>query len=41
MFPFFADALNLEAITPSWLDFRVITPSPIEMGVGALIEYRL
>jgi ligand-binding SRPBCC domain-containing protein len=41
VFPFFADALNLEAITPPWLNFRVITPGPIEMGVGALIEYRL
>jgi ligand-binding SRPBCC domain-containing protein len=41
VFPFFADALNLESITPPWLNFRVITPGPIEMGVGALIEYRL
>jgi ligand-binding SRPBCC domain-containing protein len=41
VFPFFADARNLEAITPPWLGFRVITPDPIEMRVGALIEYRL
>ncbi len=40
-FAFFSDALNLEAITPPWLGFRVTTPGPIEMGVGALIEYRL
>jgi ligand-binding SRPBCC domain-containing protein len=40
-FAFFADALNLEAITPPWLSFRVITPGPIEMRAGALIEYRL
>lgn len=40
-FEFFGDAFNLEAITPSWLNFRVITPRPIEMKAGALIEYKL
>jgi ligand-binding SRPBCC domain-containing protein len=40
-FDFFADALNLEAITPPWLGFEVVTPRPIAMGAGALIEYRL
>jgi len=41
VFPFFADAHNLEAITPPWLGFRVVTPAPIAMRAGALIEYRL
>ncbi|HEX9792699.1 MAG TPA: SRPBCC family protein [Planctomycetota bacterium] len=40
-FPFFADARNLDQITPSWLDFKVLTPEPIEMAVGTLIDYRL
>jgi ligand-binding SRPBCC domain-containing protein len=41
VFPFFADAGNLEAITPPWLGFEIVTPRPIAMGVGTLIEYRL
>jgi len=41
VFAFFAQARNLERITPPWLRFEVITPGPIEMGPGALIRYRL
>jgi ligand-binding SRPBCC domain-containing protein len=41
VFTFFGDATNLEAITPAWLRFSVITPAPIVMGAGTLIEYRL
>ena len=40
-FAFYGDAHNLERITPPLLRFEVITPRPIEMGVGTLIEYRL
>ena len=40
-FAFFSRAENLEAITPPLLRFRITTPGQIEMGVGALIRYRL
>lgn len=41
VFPFFADAHNLEAITPSTVRFHVLTPRPIEMRPGLRIDYRL
>ncbi len=41
VFPFFADAGNLETLTPSWLRFETLTPLPIQMHEGTLIEYRL
>ena len=41
VFPFFADARNLERITPAWLNFQVVTLGSIEMRRGALIDYRI
>ncbi|MGI8748977.1 MAG: SRPBCC family protein [Thermoleophilaceae bacterium] len=41
VFPFFAEARNLERITPPLLGFEVVDQGPIEMRVGTLIQYRL
>ena len=41
VFAFFARAENLQALTPPWLSFRILTPTPIHMCAGASIEYAL
>jgi ligand-binding SRPBCC domain-containing protein len=39
-FAFFADAQNLEAITPPWLQFRILDAPP-KLEQGSLLRYRL
>ena len=41
VFAFYAQARNLKALTPPWMGFAVVTPEPIQMRAGALIDYRL
>ena len=41
VYEFFGDAGNLEAITPEFLNFQILTPRPIPMQPGTLIDYRI
>lgn len=41
VFSFFSNAENLEALTPPWIKFKIMTPMPIEIGKGTLIDYKL
>ena len=37
----FAAAANLNTRTPAWLNFHIVTPPPVAIRQGALINYRL
>lgn len=40
-FGFFADARNLERLTPPWLHFEIIGPGVVDLEAGSLIDYKL
>ncbi|MGD9737291.1 MAG: CDP-paratose 2-epimerase [Solirubrobacterales bacterium] len=40
-FSFYADAANLEPLTPPWLHFHLLTEQPLTLESGALLDYRL
>lgn len=41
VFSFFAEAKNLEVITPPWLNFHILKSSTPEISRGTLIDYKL
>ncbi len=41
VFAFFSRAQNLEVITPSWLNFKILTVTPEPIQQGTLIHYSL
>ena len=40
-FRLLASPENLNLLTPPWVKFSILSPQPIEMAVGTIIEYRI
>ncbi|MDQ3486639.1 MAG: hypothetical protein M3468_02780, partial [Acidobacteriota bacterium] len=40
-FAFFSDAVNLEKLTPSWLNFQIRSEGPLKMREGLEIDYAI
>ncbi len=41
VFAFFSDVSNLEALTPTFLHFRILTPLPIALSAGRHLDFEL
>lgn len=41
VFEFLSDATNLNAITPRWVKYKILTPMPVEMREGAIFDYSI
>jgi ligand-binding SRPBCC domain-containing protein len=41
VYAFFEKAENLEQLTPNNLQFKILTPIPIKMNIGRLIDYTI
>ena len=41
VFQFFSKPENLSVITPANLGFKILSPNPIKMEVGRLIDYNI
>ncbi len=41
VFEFFSNPGNLDRLTPTWLNFEILTPTTSPIKQGALLDYRL
>jgi ligand-binding SRPBCC domain-containing protein len=41
VFAFFSDVKNLDVLTPTWVQFKTLTPAPLVMHAGLIIDHRL
>src|SRR6185436_7147921 len=41
VFHFFSNAANLNKLTPQKLGFKMLTPSPVKMKTGTILDYKI